>query len=303
MVSCGECGEVPSCPRCSVHLTYHSANGRLMCHYCGHSEPLPTCCPSCGGELHFIGAGTQKVQQELEALFPGIQVLRMDADTVGASQSHEGLLSKFTEERVPVLVGTQMVTKGLDFSNVTLVGVIAADLSLYVDSFRASERTFSLLTQVVGRAGRGERAGRAVIQTYTPDNEIIRYAAAQDYGSFYEQEIDLRRLMDYPPFRDFIVFTASGMDEGAVLRACQRLRWSLERWSSDLWGTSPERPRLMGPAPAAVAKVNNRYRYHLTMLCKNTKQVRRYLSFLLYAAAEDKNNRGVSVFADINPYD
>lgn len=303
MVSCGECGEVPSCPRCSVHLTYHSANGRLMCHYCGHSEPLPTCCPSCGGELHFIGAGTQKVQQELEALFPGIQVLRMDADTVGASQSHEGLLSKFTEERVPVLVGTQMVTKGLDFSNVTLVGVIAADLSLYVDSFRASERTFSLLTQVVGRAGRGERAGRAVIQTYTPDNEIIRYAAAQDYGSFYEQEIDLRRLMDYPPFRDFIVFTASGMDEGAVLRACQRLRWSLERWSSDLWGTSPERPRLMGPAPAAVAKVNNRYRYHLTMLCKNTKQVRGYLSFLLCAAAEDKNNRGVSVFADINPYD
>ena len=303
MVTCGECGEVPACPRCSVRLTYHSANGRLMCHYCGHSEPLPPRCPKCGGELHFIGAGTQKVQQELEELFPGTEVLRMDADTVGAAQSHEKLLTRFAKERVPILVGTQMVTKGLDFENVTLVGVIAADLSLYVDSFRATERTFSLLTQVVGRAGRGEKAGRAVIQTYTPDNDIIRYAAAQDYDGFYRQEVDLRRLMDYPPFRDLIVLHASGTEESAVLRACQKLRRSLDQWSADLWGRSPERPRIMGPAPAAVAKVNNRYRYRLNMLCRSGPEVRRYLSFLLCAAAGDKDNRGVSVFADIDPYD
>lgn len=150
MVTCGECGEVPTCPRCSVHLTYHSANGRLMCHYCGHSEPLPDACPSCGGALNFLGYGTQKVEEELHAAFPGREILRMDTDTVSATQSHEKLLSRFEKERIPVLVGTQMVAKGLDFENVTLVGVISADLSLYVDDYRAGERTFSLLTQVVG---------------------------------------------------------------------------------------------------------------------------------------------------------
>ena len=159
MVTCGECGEVPTCPRCSVHLTYHSANGRLMCHYCGHSEPLPDACPSCGGALNFLGYGTQKVEEELHAAFPGREILRMDTDTVSATQSHEKLLSRFEKERIPVLVGTQMVAKGLDFENVTLVGVISADLSLYVDDYRAGERTFSLLTQVVGRAGRGGQTG------------------------------------------------------------------------------------------------------------------------------------------------
>ncbi len=302
MVSCGECGEVPTCPRCSVHLTYHSANGRLMCHYCGHSERLPEACPSCGGELNFIGTGTQRVQEELEALFPGVEVLRMDTDTVTATQSHEALLSRFQKKKVPILVGTQMVAKGLDFENVTLVGVIAADLALYVDSFRAPERTFSLLTQVVGRAGRGEKAGRAVIQTYTPDNEVIRYAAAQDYDSFFEEEIGMRRRTGAPPFRDLFVLTASGLDEAAVLRTCMRLRHGLESWLSrpDYAALAPE---LLGPAPAAVAKVNNRYRYRLTLRSRNTKEIRALLAHLLCAAGADKENRGVSVFADVNPYD
>ena len=302
MVSCGECGAVPTCPRCSVHLTYHSANGRLMCHYCGHSQPLPPACPACGGTLHFIGTGTQKVQEELETLFPGVEVLRMDTDTVSAAHSHEAILSRFEREKVPILVGTQMVAKGLDFENVTLVGVVAADLSLYVDSFRATERTFSLLTQVVGRAGRGAKSGRAVIQTYTPDNDVLRFAAAQDYDSFYAQEIDLRRLMDYPPFRSLFVLTASGADEAAVLRVCQKLRRSLELWAQP-FRNREDHPRLLGPAPAAVAKVNNRYRYRLTLMCPPRKEVRAMLSQLLQAVGRDKESRGVSVFVDTDPYD
>ena len=302
MVTCGECGAVPTCPRCSVHLTYHSANGRLMCHYCGHSQPLPPACPECGGALHFVGAGTQKVQEELEALFPGTEVLRMDTDTVSAARSHEAILTRFQEERVPILVGTQMVAKGLDFENVTLVGVVAADLSLYVDSYRAAERTFSLLTQVVGRAGRGGKAGRAVIQTYTPDNDVIRFAAAQDYDSFYSQEIGLRRMMGYPPFCTLFVLTASGTDETAVLRACQKLRWSLEAWMAS-WPQGEARPKLLGPAPAAVAKVNDRYRYRSILMAPDRREIRTMLSQLLQAAGQDKENRGVSIFVDGDPYD
>ena len=175
MAICEECGQVPMCPRCSVSLTYHSANRRMMCHYCGHSEPLQEKCPSCGGLLNYVGAGTQKVEEELEKLFPAVSVLRMDADTVTATRSHEMILSQFRKRKSSVLVGTQMVAKGLDFPNVTLVGVVAADQSLYMDDFRAGERTFSLLTQVVGRAGRGEKQGRALIQTYTPGNEVIQW--------------------------------------------------------------------------------------------------------------------------------
>ncbi|MCI2106297.1 MAG: primosomal protein N' [Intestinimonas sp.] len=301
MVSCGECGAVPVCPRCSVHLTYHSANNRLMCHYCGHSERLPQACPECGGSLNFIGVGTQRVQEDLKEIFPDVEVLRMDADTVSASQSHGALLAKFQNDRIPILVGTQMVAKGLDFENVTLVGVIAADFSLYTDSFRAGERTFSLLTQVVGRAGRGKKPGRAVIQTYTPDHEVIRCAAAQDYDGFYEQEIALRKLRGSPPFQDMMVLTASGVNETAVLRACQKIRRGLE--------ISLRRPpydrmdaRLLGPAPAVVAKVNNRYRYRLTLCGKNNRVMRTLLAHVLCAAQTDRENRGVSVYVDRNPY-
>ena len=302
MVTCGECGEVPTCPRCSVHLTYHSANGRLMCHYCGHSEPLPDACPSCGGALNFLGYGTQKVEEELHAAFPGREILRMDTDTVSATQSHEKLLSRFEKERIPVLVGTQMVAKGLDFENVTLVGVISADLSLYVDDYRAGERTFSLLTQVVGRAGRGAKQGRAVIQTFTPENDVIRCAARQDYDSFYEQEIELRRMRLCPPFRELFVLTASGPLESAVLRTCMRLRRSLEGWLAQ----PPFRDwelTVLGPAPASVAKINDRYRYRLTLAAQNTKEIRAMVAHLVRCAQTDKENKGVSVSAGVNPLD
>lgn len=226
----------------------------------------------------------------------------MDTDTVSATNTHEKLLSRFEERNVPILVGTQMVAKGLDFENVTLVGVIAADQGLYLDDYRAGERTFSLLTQVVGRAGRGEKRGRAVIQTYTPENDVILQAAAQDYDRFYEQEISLRALRGVPPFHDLFVVTASGAEEAGVLRACVKLRRGMEAWLRRPEYAQPE-AKLLGPAPAAVAKVNNRYRYRLTLSCRNTRPIREMISSLLRAAQTDKENRGISVFADCNPPD
>ena len=302
MVTCGECGETPACPRCSVHLTYHSANRRLMCHYCGWSQPLPDRCPSCGGLLNFIGAGTQKVEEELHSLFPGVEVLRMDADTVSAVHSHENILEKFRKERIPILLGTQMVAKGLDFENVTLVGAVSADQLLYTGGIHAAERAFSLLTQVVGRAGRGEKKGEAVIQTFTPDNDVIRFAACQDYDSFYAQEIRVREIRGLPPCADLFVLCASGLEETAVLRALLRLRDALGAAlsSPDYAGTAY---RLLGPAPAAVAKVNERYRYRLILNTQNTKAMRLLAAHLLRQAQADKQNRGVALFADLNPLD
>ncbi len=303
MVTCGECGESPTCPRCSVHLTYHSANRRLMCHYCGHSEPLPQHCPSCGGLLNFAGTGTQKAEEELQALFPDASVLRMDADTVTATRSHERILDEFRTKRIPILLGTQMVAKGLDFENVTLVGAVAADQTLYTEDFRAGERTFSLLTQVVGRAGRGGKEGRAMIQTYTPENDIIQCAARQDYDAFYEQEIRLRQLRNHPPFSDLLVISVSAPEETAVLRACMKLRDNLSRALRQPPYAESCSHLLLGPAPAAVVRVNNRYRYRLILNTKNTKAIRQLMAHLIRMAQTDRTNRGVSIFADINPLD
>lgn len=299
MVSCGECGHVPECPGCSVSLTYHSANNRLMCHHCGHSQLLPDRCPECGGLLNFIGTGTQKVQEELQELFPWAEIMRMDTDTISAAHPHEELLNRFHRQKIPFLVGTQMVAKGIDFENVTLVGVVAPDLSLYVDDFRAAERTFSLLTQVIGRAGRGEKQGRAVIQTYTPEHEVIRYGSIQNYDAFYETEIELRRLRGYPPFSDIIRITASGKNECEVLRVCSKVRHGMEHPLRTMGG----KWQLLGPAPGSIARVNNRYRYHLTLIGPINNQVRKLVSAMLCAAHSDKENHGVSVYADWKPAD
>ena len=297
MLLCGECGEAPQCPRCSVPLTYHRANGRLMCHYCGHSERAPVQCPECGGLMKQVGAGTQKVEEELEKLFPGSQVLRMDADTVSAG--HEALLDRFEKEKIPILLGTQMVAKGLDFENVTLVGVLAADLSLYVDNYHAAERTFSLLTQVVGRAGRGSRKGRAVIQTFTPDNEVISAAAAQDYNSFYAEEIRIRRARRYPPLADVFTLTVSGPEEGAVLRAAAQLREAMR--SGVRYPTAANMAvEILGPAPAPVVKVNNRYRYRVFWIGRNDHTTRELLSYYIRAFYQKKENRGMNLFVDCN---
>ena len=300
MLLCGECGYVPQCPRCSTAMTYHSANGRLMCHYCGHSEPAADTCPECGGWMKHVGAGTQKVEEELRELFPEAGILRMDADTTAGG--HEEILQTFERERVPILLGTQMVAKGLDFENVTLVGVLSADISLYVDNYRAAERTFSLLTQVVGRAGRGGKTGRAVIQTYTPGNDVIRCAARQDYDAFYESEIRMRRLRRYPPFADLFTVTVSGTEEGRVLRAAVSVRETLRQLCRrpELAAWEPE---VLGPAPAPVVKVNNRFRYRCTLVGKNDKATREMLAWLQKDFAKDSANRGMNLFVDHNAAD
>ncbi len=299
MLACVECGYVPVCPACTVNLTYHQANGRLMCHYCGHSEPLPGRCPVCGGHLKQLGFGTQRVQEQLAELLPEAQVLRMDADTVSASHPHEELLRRFREEKIPILLGTQMVTKGLNFENVTLVGVLDADMSLYVGSYRAAETTFSTVTQVIGRAGRGKISGRAMIQTMTPKNQVIELAARQDYDAFYEAELPMRELRGCPPFRDLICLTFQGRQEELVLAAAKRFRDALAARLS-LPENSGETVVLLGPAPAQVARINWNFRCRLTLSCKNTRSLRLLLSRLMQGFSKDKCNRGVCVYADVN---
>lgn len=298
LITCGECGYTYKCPRCSVSLTYHSANKRLMCHYCGYSRRIDNFCPDCGGTLNYIGAGTQLVEDELHELFPNVPVIRMDTDTVTPVGSHERLFERFRNEKIPIMVGTQMVTKGLNFENVTLVGVISADQSLYSGDFRASERTFSLITQVVGRSGRGEKVGRAVIQTFTPNNETIQQAAKQDYEAFYNSEIKLRSLQNVPPFCDLLAVTASGTDESGVIMACRLIKSRLEA----AFGSRPDMD-ILGPAPLPVVKINNRYRYRVNICCKADNSVRDLIAGVVIECSADKSFKGISVYADNDPND
>mgnify|MGYP004480431599 CR=1 FL=1 len=299
---CVECGEVPTCPRCSVHLTYHSVNQRLVCHYCGYSEPVLMRCPKCAGALKPVGWGTQKIEQELRWIFPDTEILRMDADTISAQNGHEQMLRRFEQEKIPILLGTQMVSKGLDFENVTLVGVLDADMSLYVSNYRAAETTFSLITQVVGRAGRGEQTGAALIQTMTPEHPVIRLAARQDYDAFYEMEIAIRELHRCPPFADLFFITFTGLYEDRVMQAAGRFRDMLRaQLKQAAFLESPA--TLLGPAPCAVAKINYTYRYRLTLAAKNSKPLRQMLASCLRAFAKEKQNRGVNAYADVNSYD
>ncbi len=299
---CVDCRETPECPRCSIRLTYHSANRRLMCHYCGHSQPAPERCPSCGGPLKTIGTGTQKVQEELEFLFPEMPTSRMDADTVSAVNTHEKILDQFQQEKIPVLIGTQMVAKGLNLPDVTLVGVLDADLSLYTGGYRAGETTFNMLTQVVGRAGRGDSPGRAVIQTLVPEHQVIQLAAQQDYDGFYDLEIQLRQILNAPPFADVATVTFTGQEETAVLRGGAKFRDSLNACLRQPPYTE-EHCTVLGPAPCVVPKINYNFRYQLTLRCRMTRPLRLLLAHLLRQFSQDKLNRGVSAFVDVNGYD
>ena len=298
LVSCGECGYTYRCPRCSVSLTYHSVSDRLICHYCGFSRRPDEACPVCGGTLRRIGAGTQMVETELKELFPDTEILRMDTDTVTPAGSHEKLLDRFREENIPIMVGTQMVTKGFNFENVTLVGVISADQSLYAGDYRAGERTFSLITQVVGRSGRGAKPGRAVIQTFTPDNEIIVQAARQDYEAFYQSELELRKLQETPPFSELLAVTVSGVNEDHVVRACRALRQRLDELVDPASGA-----RILGPAPLAVARVNNRYRYRVMIYAARAQGQRALVASVVMEACRDKRFADVSIWADNDPND
>lgn len=298
LITCVDCGFTYSCPNCSVSLTYHSFSRRLMCHHCGYTQRLDEHCPECGGTLKYVGTGTQKLEEELHELFPDTPVLRMDTDTVAPAGGHDVLLERFQTERIPIMVGTQMVTKGLNFENVTLVGVISADQSLYAGDYRATERTFSLITQVVGRSGRFEKPGRAVIQTFTPENETIRQAARQDYESFYRAEIELRRLQDLPPFTELLCITMSGREESLVLGCAAKARDELLDATRSESGV-----RVLGPAPLSVLRVNNNYRYRVTLCAPTGRGLRRFVADIVARYSSDKQFRGVSVYADTNPSD
>ena len=298
-INCKECGEVLTCSRCSVSLTYHNNadGGRLLCHMCGYSEPVPRKCPSCSAEkLSFLGYGTQKLEAELNKYIPDMPVLRMDADTTASKMSYDRMLDDFRAGRADILLGTQMVAKGHDFPRVTLVGVALADTSLFVSDFRAAERTFSLLTQVIGRAGRATDGGVAVIQTFAPKNEVIRLACMQDYEKFYEGEIALRRELSYPPFCDIVQLTLTSDDETELMKRSNQLSESiLEKLKGDL-GKLPF--IVFGPFEAQVYKVNEKYRMRMVIKCKLNKQTRALFHHLL---CEFAPTRTVTLAVDFNP--
>lgn len=301
MTVCVDCGFVPQCKHCSVHLTYHQANGRLMCHYCGYSAPLPARCPICGGRLQQVGFGTQRVEEQLQQLLPDTRVLRMDADTVSPANSHEKILNQFRQEKIPILLGTQMVTKGLDFENVTLVGVLNADTSLYAETYRAAETTFDLVTQVVGRAGRGQQPGRAILQTMTPEHMVLRLAAEQDYDSFYETEIRLRQVRLCPPFRDLVSITLSGLLEEQVQFAAQCLGNFCRR--TLFAEPAQEDIMVLGPSPASVYRLSGRYRCRLTIGCRLDKTMRLTIATILKEFAKNRESKGVTTFVEVNGND
>ena len=298
--SCTACGKVVTCPHCSISLTYHHANGRLMCHYCGYSQPLADSCPSCGQKkLRYAGFGTQMIEDELTQLFPDARVLRMDQDTTMRKNAHEKALMQFEAGEYDILLGTQMVAKGIDFENVTLVGVISADQELYNDDYRSLERTFSLLTQVVGRAGRGRNPGQALIQTMTPENEIIRLAAKQDYEGFYRTEIGLRRLMTYPPFCDLFVIGFSSEDENKARVAAKLFLQKFKSLSKEKY---PELKFIvLGPLQPRIAKICNRHRYRMIIKGKNTLRFRELIGELIVDFGKATEFGDVSISADINP--
>ncbi len=298
-VTCSMCSEPLTCPNCSISLTYHSKNNRLMCHYCGYSAPYMSECPSCHSHaLRFGGTGTQKAEKDISELFPEARILRMDTDAISARSSYEKMITAFSNGEYDILVGTQMVAKGLDFPNVTLVGVLNADLMLYADDYRSYERSFSLLTQVVGRSGRGEDKGLAVIQSFTPDNLIISMAAKQDYDAFFNTEISVREAMLYPPFADICLVGFVGENQALTLKGANEF---LREFTSRASRNYPKLPlRILGPSPALVVRVSNKYRYKLIIKCKNNREFRRLLSDTLIEFGGKREFSSVTAYADMN---
>ncbi|WP_343252501.1 replication restart helicase PriA [Ligaoa zhengdingensis] len=298
LVKCQNCNTAVTCPHCSIGLVYHQANGRLMCHYCGYSRALAQRCEVCGSDyVKYAGEGTQRLEKELHTLFPSARVLRMDADTTMAKHAYEQRFERFAQGDYDIMVGTQMVAKGLNFPNVTLVGVLAADSTLFGDNFKSEERTFSLLTQVVGRSGRGSLHGRAYIQTHFPENEIFRLAARQDYEGFYQREIATRRLMLYPPFCTLCAVGFTGLEEGAVRAGAQAFLRELTRTARQDYPALPL--RVLGPTPGVVPKVGGKYRYKLIIKCKNTRDFRAMLAQVLIWFGRRPEGRKVSAYADL----
>ena len=295
-VSCRKCGYVFKCKKCDISLTYHNAGEYLTCHYCGEKERISKTCPSCGSSyVKYFGVGTEKIEQEINRIFPSAKTLRMDFDTTRKKNSYEYIYNTFKNKQADILIGTQMVAKGLDFENVTLVGVIAADLSLNLPDFRAFERTFQLLTQVSGRSGRGKKEGKVVIQTYSADNLTIQYAANNDYDSFYKNEIMLRKAMDYPPFTRILVITMSSEDENLLIKNIQNvginLKYKLE---------NNDKITLLGPCPCGVSKIKNFYRWQIIIKGNIEETTAQDIKNLVYELVKNVYT-SIRVSIDINP--
>lgn len=295
---CVTCGHVLKCPNCSVPLVYHKPQQALMCHHCGHTvRPLPQICLECGGDLNYSGFGTQRVEEELSELLPTARILRMDQDSTGQKNSHETMLAQFGNQEYDILLGTQMVAKGLDFERVTLVGVLGIDSLLFGQGFRAYESVFSLVTQVIGRGGRAALPGRALIQTTVPNHPVLQLAAEQEYEAFYREEIAFRKFGLYPPFCSFCVVGFVGAQEGAVAMAAHRFGILLAERAAE----QPQMPlRLLGPAPMAITMLNGKYRYKLTLKCRNDAAFRALLRQTLEAYAQEKLPQKASVILDFN---
>ena len=295
---CTACGHVLKCPHCSVPLVYHKPQQALMCHHCGHTvQPAPNFCPDCGGKLAYSGFGTQRVEEELSRLLPAARILRMDQDSTTKKNAHETMLAQFARHDYDILLGTQMVAKGLDFEKVSLVGVLGIDSLLFGQGFRAYESVFSLVTQVIGRGGRADIPGRALIQTTVPDHPVLQLAAAQDYEAFYREEITFRKFGLYPPFCAFCVVGFVGDKEPEVLTAAVRFGQLLGETAAQ----NPQMPlRILGPAPMNIVMLNSKYRYKLTLKCRNDAQFRAVMRQTLDAYDKEKLPAKASVILDFN---
>ena len=297
MAQCEDCREVLKCQKCSVPMVYHKSAHKVLCHYCGSQMEPPTVCPTCGGKLQYRGFGTQKAEEELAKLFPDARVLRMDQDSTAAKDAHEKLLAKFADHEYDIMVGTQMVAKGLDFEDVTLVGVLGIDSLLFAQGFRAYENVFSLITQVVGRSGRAKDPGFAIIQTTDPDNPVLNLAAAQDYDAFFEQEIAYRKLGLYPPFCGLCVIGFAGAKEIETARAAARFAALLGQQAAK----QPDLPlRVLGPTPGSIEKINDTYRYKLTIKCRNDRRFRDLVRSALELYEQEKLPSKATVAVDMH---
>lgn len=296
---CMDCHKTVECPNCSIPLTYHKKNGRMMCHYCGYTRSVPEKCDNCGSDkIKTGGAGTQKAEDELLKLFPEARILRMDADTTNSKFSYEKNFKDFGDGKYDIMLGTQMIAKGLDFPNVTLVGVLSLDKILFMGDYKSYERTFSLITQVVGRSGRAEKSGVAYLQTFVPEHYIIELASKQDYEGFFKDEIQMRKALIYPPFCDMCVIGLSSVIDSEARAAAQIFLELLKGYIDVNKINMPL--RVLGPAQCSIGKINNKYRYRLIIKCKNNKQFREMISSLLKEASKHRKFSNVFVYADIN---
>ena len=298
-VTCRECSKTVECPNCSITLTYHKKNNKMMCHYCGYTRDMPSKCDNCGSDkLKKSGVGTQKAEEELQTLIPDAKILRMDADTTSSKYSFEKNFKDFAKRKYNIMIGTQMIAKGLDFPDVTLVGVISLDKILFMGDYKSYERTFSLITQVVGRGGRAEKKGTAMLQTFVPDHYVIELASKQDYKSFYDEEIQMRKALIYPPFCDLCVVGFSSVIENSAKNASFIFLELMKKYIAENDVKLPL--RVLGPTACSIGKINNKFRHRIIIKCKNNKAFRDMMNNLLIAAMKDKSFANVHVYADIN---